>query len=78
MIMNNMSTDKLVVNKEIRPVIFPKFKSTPKFPVLNCATCHLSWVMKFNPDVIKQYGIPEKETTISWDTYELGNVWAGN
>ena len=69
--MDHNSKDKLGGSMVIMLVILPRFKSITKFLVPNCAACHLACAMKFSPNVIKQYGIPEKETIILWYKYEL-------
>ena len=54
----------------IPPDISPKFKSTPNYPVLNCAACQIAFTMKYNTGVIKQAAITEKEAIMSWNTHE--------
>ena len=75
MMMDKKSTDNIGVNTVIGLEILPKFKSSPKCPVLKCASCQLACAMKQNPDVINLDGIPVKEPLISWDKYKCGNVW---
>ena len=70
--MDNKSTDKLGVYTLIRRIILPKLKSNKNCLVPKCSAFQLAFAMKYNTGDIKQDGIPEKETTISWGTYDLG------
>ena len=56
----------------ILPVISLKFKSTPKYMVSKCAACQLACAMKLNTGVIKRAVVPEHESILSWDKYEVG------
>ena len=71
--MDNKSTDKFGVCTLIRRIILTKFRSTKNCLVIQCDACQLVFAMKGNPGEIKIDGIPEMETTIPRDTYELGD-----
>ena len=58
MMRKNKSTEKIGVTTGIPPVILPKFKSNPNFPVPKCTACQPSISMNLDTGLIKQAVLP--------------------